>query len=183
MEAILSPTQRWALKPGIPLCSSPCSSSALTSSDPARMFPPSAHLAAMGAELAIATPDAPGKPTATDRHGNSGPAAFSDPVAPNSIADERRIGVRPTGSYWGSAGEQIDLLSGNLNFSLPLLKPQARGGWGATLMLSYNSQLWRQDGDRTRVLGKDVGYLRSDHSFFHHFGPLSVSTGHVTSVY
>jgi hypothetical protein len=31
---------------------------------------------------------------------------------------EMRTGVTSTGSYWGGAGEQIDLLSGNLNFTL-----------------------------------------------------------------
>jgi hypothetical protein len=28
--------------------------------------------------------------------------------------------------YWGAAGEQIDLLSRNLNFALPLIKAQSR---------------------------------------------------------
>jgi hypothetical protein len=59
--------------------------------------------------------------------------------------DPRRVGVRALGSYWGGAGEQIDTASGNVNFSLPLLKVQSRGGWGATFMLSYNSQMWRKD--------------------------------------
>jgi hypothetical protein len=58
-------------------------------------------------------------------------------------ADARRVGVRPAGAYWGAAGEQIDLLSGNLNFALALIKAQSRGGWSATFMLSYNSQMWR----------------------------------------
>ena len=65
--------------------------------------------------------------TAVDRHGNSG--AGTTLTAPAVSADSRRIGVRPTGAYWGAAGEQIDLLSGNLNFALPLIKAQSRGGW------------------------------------------------------
>jgi hypothetical protein len=49
--------------------------------------------------------------------------------------------MRSTGSYWGGAGEQIDLLSGNLNFTLPLVRAMGRGGWGVTFAASYNSQL------------------------------------------
>ena len=47
----------------------------------------------------------------------------------------RRVGVRPTGAFWGAAGEQIDLLSGTPEFALPLIKAQSRGGWSATFML------------------------------------------------
>jgi hypothetical protein len=39
-----------------------------------------------------------------------------------------------------------------------LLKAQARGGWGATFSLSYNSQMWRKDAGGTWLLGRDVGY-------------------------
>jgi YD repeat-containing protein len=94
--------------------------------------------------------------TPYDRHGNTGTAASV--TVPAISADARRIGVRPTGSYWGASGEQIDLVSGNLNFALPLLKPQSRGGWGTSLTLSYNSQLWRQDSAGVWKLGRDVGY-------------------------
>jgi hypothetical protein len=94
--------------------------------------------------------------TAIDRHGNSG--AATSLTAPAVSADARRVGVRPTGAYWGAAGEQIDVLSGNLNFALPLVKTQSRGGWSTTFMLSYNSQMWRQDSGGTWKLGKDVGY-------------------------
>jgi YD repeat-containing protein len=72
--------------------------------------------------------------------------------------DPRRIGVRPTGSYWGAAGEQIDLVSFNLNFALPLLTAKTRDGWGVSFVLSYNSQLWRQDSTGTSDLTPDVGY-------------------------
>ena len=74
-----------------------------------------------------------------------------------SGVDPRRIGVRSTGSYWGAAGEQIDLLSGNLNFTLALMQPQARG-WGATIALSYNSQIWKRTGTTNSELAVDVGY-------------------------
>ncbi len=71
--------------------------------------------------------------------------------------DGRRVGTSANGSYWGAAGEQIDVLSGNLNFSLPLIRPQGRG-WKALFALSYNSQIWRQSGGTTSKLGRDVGY-------------------------
>jgi YD repeat-containing protein len=69
-----------------------------------------------------------------------------------------RTGIRPTGAYWGAGGEQIDMLSGNLNWTLPLLKAQGRSGWSAGFNLNYNSQLWRQDSGGTWNLGMDVGY-------------------------
>jgi RHS repeat-associated protein len=81
----------------------------------------------------------------------------ADPT-PDTVGDPRRIGVHPTGSYWGAAGEQIDLLSGNLNVTIPLLKPLSRGGWGVNFALSYNSQLWREDSTGTTIEIPDVGY-------------------------
>jgi hypothetical protein len=100
--------------------------------------------------------------TTFDRHGNSG--AGTTLTAPAVRADARRAGVRRAGAYWGAAGEQIDLLSGNLSLALPLIKTQSRGGWSATFVLSYNSQIWRQDSGGTWKLGKDVGCctVRSD---------------------
>jgi hypothetical protein len=73
------------------------------------------------------------------------------------LAEARRIGIRPTGSYWGAAGEQIDLRSGNLNYTLALIQPQSRG-WSVPFALSYNSQVWQKDGTQTTKLGRDVGY-------------------------
>ena len=66
--------------------------------------------------------------------------------------------MRPTGAYWGAAGEQIDLLSGNLNFTVPLIQAMGRGGWSVTFALSYNSQMWRQDSGGIWLLGEDSGY-------------------------
>jgi len=77
---------------------------------------------------------------------------------PAVVTPPARTGVRSTGSYWGAGSEQIDMLSGNLNFTLPLFKAMGRGGWGQTFALSYNSQLWRLDSGGTWNLGKDVGY-------------------------
>ena len=83
--------------------------------------------------------------------GTSGSAA--DPHMP------RQTGVRALGSYWGGAGENIDMRSGNLNFSLPLLKAQGRHGASLGLGLSYNSQNWRrQNGGAAIPIGYDTGY-------------------------
>jgi len=72
--------------------------------------------------------------------------------------DPRRVGVMALGAYWGAAGEQIDTLSGNLNFSLPLLQAKTSGGWGVGFRLSYNSQNWRHDNAGDWLLGQDVGF-------------------------
>ena len=94
-----------------------------------------------------------------DYHSNfSAPAAFTATTPPAGTVDSRRIGVHALGSYWGSGGEQVDMRSGNLNFSIPLLKAQGRGGWGVTFALSYNSQLWRQDSGGVWKLGADTGF-------------------------
>ena len=97
-----------------------------------------------------------------DFHGNLGlrtAISVTTPAAGN--IDPRRTGVRPLGTYWGGLGEQIDLQSGNVNFSMPLFQAQARGGWGVTFALSYNSQNWRRDTAgtaRTWNHGRDIGY-------------------------
>ena len=97
-----------------------------------------------------------------DFHANLGgitTISVTTPAAGN--IDPRRTGVRPLGTYWGGLGEQIDLQSGNVNFSMPLFKAQARGGWGVTFALSYNSQNWRRDTAgtaRTWNHGRDIGY-------------------------
>jgi len=66
---------------------------------------------------------------AVDQHNNySPPTNLSVTVPPVTQPDQRRTGVRPAGAYWGAAGEQVDLLSGNLNFSIPLIKAMGRGG-------------------------------------------------------
>ncbi len=99
---------------------------------------------------------------AEDFHGNLAGITYipvTTPAAGNT--DPRQIGVRPLGTYWGGLGEQIDLQSGNVNYSMPLFKAQSRGGWGVTFALSYNSQNWRRDTAgtaRTWNHGRDIGY-------------------------
>ena len=97
---------------------------------------------------------------AQDWHGNASAvyATVSITVPPAGSVDPRRVGVLSTGNYWGAMGEQIDTLSGNVNFSIALLKAVGRGGWGVPIGLSYNSQNWRQEGANSWVMGADVGY-------------------------
>lgn len=63
---------------------------------------------------------------------------------PTGNIGPRETGVRSLGSYWGDGAEQIDMRSGNLNYSIPLIKAMARG-WSASFNLTYNSQNWRLD--------------------------------------
>src|SRR5579884_1795543 len=97
--------------------------------------------------------------TAVDWHGNQTPSSnIAVTIPPLQNIDQRRTGVRPLGNYWGGAGEQIDMSSLNLNFTIPLLTAQGRGNWSVPFNLTYNSQNWRQDGGGTWKLGYDVGY-------------------------
>ncbi len=82
---------------------------------------------------------------------------FNVTTPPAGSIEPRRPGVRPTGAYWGANPEQLDVLSGNLNFSLPVLKTQARSS-GVGFSLTYNSQNWRKDSGGIWNLGADVGY-------------------------
>ncbi len=96
---------------------------------------------------------------AVDRHNNFGPGMSFTVTTPAVAGESRRVGVRSNGAYWGSAGEQIDMMSGNLNFSVPLLAAARRDGWKLALGLSYNSQNWRRDGNGAEWnLGRDIGY-------------------------
>jgi hypothetical protein len=52
----------------------------------------------------------------------------------------------------------MDLLSGNLNFTLPLISAMGRGGLTAAFNLSYNSQNWRVGATTEEEMGVDAGY-------------------------
>jgi chitodextrinase len=96
---------------------------------------------------------------AVDQHGNVSPQTSITLTTPSATAiDPRRPGVRTDGAYWGGGGEQIDLLAGNLNFSVPLVTAQGRTGNGIPVVASYNSQNWRQDSGVNWQLGGDTGY-------------------------
>jgi len=98
--------------------------------------------------------------TSFDYHHNSAldPPVFRVQTAPAGSTDPARRGVRPDGSYWGGSGEQIDIGSGNLNFNLPLITAQARGGWSVPFSLNYDSQIWRKDPAGIWKLARDSGY-------------------------
>lgn len=96
---------------------------------------------------------------ACDFHANCSAVDINVTTPAAGAIDPREVGVRTTGTYWGSGGEQIDMRSGNLNFSIPLIKTMSRGGGsGAAISLSYNSQNWRQDPGGEWQLGRDIGY-------------------------
>ncbi|HLG96093.1 MAG TPA: RHS repeat-associated core domain-containing protein [Bryobacteraceae bacterium] len=95
---------------------------------------------------------------AVDYHYNATTTTITVTTPQSGAIDPRQVGVRPLGTYWGGAGEQIDMRSGNLNYTIPLLKAMARGGWGVGFSLSYNSQNWRQDAGGTWEFGRDIGY-------------------------
>ncbi len=94
---------------------------------------------------------------AVDYHWNSA-GTSQNITTPATVIDPREVGIRPTGSYWGGGGEQIDMRSGNLNYTLPMVKGMGRGGWGVGFNLTYNSQNWRQDSAGTWQIGLDTGY-------------------------
>ncbi|MEZ5403660.1 MAG: RHS repeat-associated core domain-containing protein [Bryobacteraceae bacterium] len=97
--------------------------------------------------------------TPMDYHWNVGNATIVTVTAPaTGTADPLQTGVRPTGSYWGAMGESIDTRSGNLNFTMPLLRAQGRGGSGVTVALNYNSQVWRRYSNVDWKMGRDAGY-------------------------
>ena len=104
-----------------------------------------------------------------DYHLNGVTTSVTVSTTPATTIDPREVGVRPMGTYWGGAGEQIDMRSGNLNFTQALLKPMGRGGSGVSFNLSYNSQNWRVgysmsgtngmgNGTGPWQLGEDIGY-------------------------
>jgi hypothetical protein len=95
---------------------------------------------------------------AFDLRYNNTQRVFTVQTAPAGSTEPRRIGVRPTGTYWGAAGEQIDVQSGNLNYRLPLLTASLRGGGSVPIALNYNSQVWRKDSAGTWKYGFDIGY-------------------------
>ena len=104
--------------------------------------------------------------TATDYEFNSvstsinatTPALPGNQPAPSTVPDGRRVGVQTTGAYWGASPENIDVRSGNLNFGVPLLHAQGRGGWSVNFNLIYNSQVWRNSSGGVAVFSPDVGY-------------------------
>ena len=81
---------------------------------------------------------------AVDYHWNSSIVTVNVTTPAAGNIDPREVGLRPLGSYWGAGSEQIDMRSGNLNYSIPLIKAMARG-WSASFNLTYT----RRTGGRT----------------------------------
>ena len=92
-----------------------------------------------------------------DFHMNAAGTGAYVTTPPSGAVDPRRVGVRSTGAYWGASPEQLDVLSGNLSYSVPLLSARGRSA-SVGFSLSYNSQNWRQDPGGVWNLGDDVGY-------------------------
>jgi RHS repeat-associated protein len=90
---------------------------------------------------------------AVDFHGNFTDVtrSIATPASSPTISSTlpRRVGLPNLGSSWGSGGENIDLLSGNLNITVPILSVMGRGGYAVPLMLNYNSQNWMQTSGAT----------------------------------
>ena len=68
----------------------------------------------------------------------SAEATSVQPANLDKFQTYERRGIHPNGTYWGHGEEKIDLLSGNLSFSIPLLHAQSRGA-NTLLRCSYNS--------------------------------------------
>jgi hypothetical protein len=83
---------------------------------------------------------------------------FGSTTTPPSEGSEiRRVKVRVNGAYWGAGSEQIDMLSGNLSFCLPLVTAKSRLA-AATITCSYNSQVWKKDQTGLHQYGPDLGF-------------------------
>jgi RHS repeat-associated protein len=76
-------------------------------------------------------------------------SSFSVTTPPAGTIDPLRTGVTALAPTWGGTGENIDMRSGNLNYTVPLLKPIGRGGLSVPVNLAYNSQFWRENGSNT----------------------------------
>jgi hypothetical protein len=83
--------------------------------------------------------------------------AFPAVIPPKEWTGSRRTGIRPNGTYWGGSFERIDVLSGNLNYTLPLIIAGGRGV-NVNILCSYNSQLWERDNPKVLSYGIDTGY-------------------------
>jgi RHS repeat-associated protein len=95
---------------------------------------------------------------AVDYFLNFGTARSVTVTIPQTGADRMRRGVRPQFAHWGALGENISMMSGNLNYAVPLITAQGRGGWSLPLGLSYNSQNWRKDAASSWSDSSDIGY-------------------------
>src|SRR6266705_126241 len=63
----------------------------------------------------------------------------TDQTTPSALAK----GVHPLGSYDGGSFDKVNLFNGNLSISIPLAALNGRAGLGVSVVLSYNSKIWR----------------------------------------
>ena len=87
---------------------------------------------------------------------NQSDHSSNDTIPPDEWKGSRRVGIRKNGVYWGGSYEQIDMLSGSLNFTIPLILSTSRGAF-ANVTCSYNSQIWEQRGSKEKNYGIDSG--------------------------
>ena len=66
--------------------------------------------------------------TYCDVFGNCSNSNFSATAGPVGTVDPRQVGLPALSTNWGGGGENVNILSGNLNFTLPLLTAKALGG-------------------------------------------------------
>ena len=85
--------------------------------------------------------------------------SFSNASSQREWAGGRRVGIRKNAVSWGGGSENIDLLSGNLNFKLPVAMPTSRG-LSIGINCSYNAQSWEDDsvGGRNHGIDSGVGH-------------------------
>lgn len=122
---------------------------------------------------------------AVDFHGNSTevsravttPAGFSGVIS----TLPRQVGLPVSASTWGSAGESIDLLSGNVHHTYPLLTATGRGGYSVPLVLSYDAQNWMEESSVVSHFGSNRG---AGYGWKIQFGSIrAVTTGYAITHY
>jgi RHS repeat-associated protein len=98
---------------------------------------------------------------AVDREGNVSAAsnsATATTLSPSNLRPEG-LGKSPLAAYYGSGPEVVNLESGNLVLSFPLIPIQGRtGGTSPGLQLVYNSQVWSRDASGVQYTAVDAGY-------------------------
>lgn len=93
-----------------------------------------------------------------DWHLNSSTVSVNVTTPPSGSLDIRRTGLGPNDPSFGSLGANVNLISGNINYNLPLIGAKARGGWGVTFSLNHDTQSWKKEGSTVWKYANDVGY-------------------------
>ena len=76
----------------------------------------------------------------------------TDSSTPTALAR----GTHPLGSYDVGGFDAVNLFNGNLSMRFPLAGKDGRAGHGVTVLLSYNSKIWRSDPTRTGRAGRST---------------------------